>query len=88
MCSPASPSLHPLCAIPSILVPYGWPEEDRLIVIDVIERNLKGLHGLVGWLSLVAGHDDQLRREAKGPSWAKPRGPGDIAEARTERTAG
>ena len=86
-CSPASPPLHPLCPTPSIPAPYGWPEEDRLIVIDVIERDLEGLHRLVGWLALVAGHDDQLGREAKGPSWAKPRGPGDFTEAGTERTA-
>lgn len=78
--SPAPPVPSP--------VPYGWPEEDGLVVIDVIERDLEGLHGLVGGLALVAGHDDQLGREAKAPSWAKPRGRGgfgDIAEAGTER---
>lgn len=80
MCSPASPSLHPLCPIPSILVPYGWPEEDGLIVINVIKCDLERLHGLIGWLALVAGHDNQLGREEKAPSWAKPRGPGDMAE--------
>lgn len=88
VCSPASPSLHPLRPTPSILAPYGWPEENGLVVINVIKCNLEGLHGLVGWLALVAGHDDQLGRETKGLCWAKPCGPGDIAEAGTERTAG
>lgn len=88
MCLLQSPSLHPLHPTPFTLVPYRWPEEDGFIVIDVIECYLQGLHGLVGWLALVTGHDDQLGREAKGLSWAKPRGLGDITEAGTERTAG
>lgn len=94
MCLLASPSLHslhplhPLHPTPFTLVPYRWPEEDGFIVIDVIECYLEGLHGLVGWLALVAGHNDQLGREAKGLSWAIPHGLGDITEAGTERTAG
>lgn len=83
-----TPSLHPLYSSPSILAPYRRPEEEGLIVIDVIECNLEGLHGLVGWLSLVAGHDDQLWREEKGRSWAKPCGAADTAEVGTVRTAG
>lgn len=63
MCSLASPSLHPLRPTPSTPMPYRWPQEDGLVVIDVIERDLEGLHGLVGWLALVGGHDDQLGRE-------------------------
>lgn len=84
--------LHHVCPQPGTpvpsTVPYGRPEEDGLVVIDVIERDLEGLHGLVGGLALVAGHDDQLGREAKALSRAKPRGQGgcgDIAEAGTKR---
>lgn len=88
MASPSLHLLHPLHPTPFTLVPYRRPEEDGFIVIDVIQLYLEGLHGLIGRLALVAGHDDQLGREAKGLSWAKPHGLGDITEAGTERTAG
>lgn len=42
---------------------YRWSQEDGLIVINVIQCHLEGLHGLIRRLALVTCHDDQLQEE-------------------------
>lgn len=40
------------------------PQEEGLVVIDVIQGHLHGLHGLIRhWLAQVAGHQDELEVE-------------------------
>lgn len=48
----------------------GWvrahwrPQEEGLVVVDVIQGHLQRLHGfIVHWLTQVAGHQDELEVE-------------------------
>lgn len=69
--------------------PHWWFEEDGLIVINVQQRHLQRLSGLVGhWLAHVPGHDDQLKRlEALSQRLSRARSPTRTVHSRCRGSA-
>lgn len=55
---------EPNCEFRSLNCPYGWFEEEWLIVIDVIQGHLQELCGLIGnGLPQVIGQENELKRK-------------------------